>query len=260
MKGFKPDPGQHDLLTPFTLCSTSETIIYPYFRHKIKTHRNLPMKVSSWVKIIRWEVSDNNPLTRCHEFDWLDGHSTFATKEEFYDEVLEFLSFYSCVYEKILAVPVIKGVKSGKEKFSGADYTTNIEEFIVPNECGVRGAGVRAIVDERDNYTCRWKYADWEMKGVFLKIGNGPSKLEKNRVRIVRHDTGVKMDVLTVDLVKRVKYFMVEIHRELFFVAKRKLEEIIQKVETSDEFQGSLRQKKLSLAPCCEEGEVENIV
>ncbi|KAG2312289.1 hypothetical protein Bca52824_023846 [Brassica carinata] len=362
-EGFKPEPGEHDLLTTFTLRPTSETIIYPYFRNKIKTHCDLPMKVNPWVKIIRWEVSDRNPLIRCREFDCLEGHSTFATKEEAYDEVLEFLAL-TIVSMKIFF---------GKDKFSGADYTTNVEAngrgvqgvpsslvrknikstvwqkryqaVVMPvpfrgadtkrifGECeavksilqgvGVRaivderdnyacgwkyadwemkdvllrikigpseleknqvrivrpvvmpvpfkgadtkrifgeceavksilqGVGVRAIVDERDNYACRWKYADWEMKDVLLRIKIGPSELEKNQVRIVRRDTGVKMDVVTVDLVKGVNDSMEEIHRGRFFVAKRKLEESIQKVETWDECKESLRQKKLSLAPWCE--------
>ncbi|KAF8051328.1 hypothetical protein N665_1745s0007 [Sinapis alba] len=300
-EGFKHEPGEHDFLTPFTLRPTSGTTIYPYFRNKIKTHRDLPVKVNPGVKTIRWEVSDSNPLIRGSEFDWQEGHSTFTTKEEAYDDLLEFLSTYSCVYENLLSVPVIKGVKYEKDKFFGADYTTNVEAngrgvqgvpspFLRKNikstvwqkryqavvmhvpfkgadtkrilgKCEavktiLQGVGVRAIVDERDNYAGVWKYADWEMKDVLLRIKIGPSELEKNQVRIVRRDTGVMMDVITVNLVTRVK----DLHRERFFVAKKRLEESIRKVETWSEFKESMRQKKLFLAPWCEEGKVENIV
>ncbi|KAF2593362.1 hypothetical protein F2Q70_00044075 [Brassica cretica] len=112
----------------------------------------------------------------------------------------------------------------------------------------LQGAGVRALVDERDNYACGWKYADWEMKGVPLRIELGPRDLEKNQVRVVRRDTGAKMDVLRVDLVEKVKDLLEVIQRDLYDVAKRKLEECIQKVETWDEFKEALRLKKLVLA------------
>ncbi|KAF8107741.1 hypothetical protein N665_0117s0013 [Sinapis alba] len=247
-EGFKHEPGEHDFLTPFTLRPTSGTTIYPYFRNKIKTHCDLPVKVNPWVKTIRWVVSNCNPLIRGSEFDWQEGHSTFTTKEEAYDDVLEFLSTYSCVYQNLLSVPVIKGVKYEKDKFFGADYTTNVEAngrgvqgvpspFLRKNikstvwqkryqavvmpvpfkgddtkrifgECEavktiLQGVGVRAIVDERDNYACVWKYVDWEMKDVLLRIKIGPSELEKNQVRIVRCDTGVMIDVITVNYKSR---------------------------------------------------------
>ncbi|KAL0898412.1 hypothetical protein Bca101_082373 [Brassica carinata] len=286
---------------------------------------DLPMKVNQWVNVVRWEVSDPIPLIRGREFDWQEGHSAFATKEEADEEVLDVLNIYSRVYEELLAVPVIKGQKSEKEKFAGADYTTSVEAFIPTTGRGVQAAtshylgqnfakmfeisfedkevkkdkkkpmvwqnswglstrsigvmamthgddkglvlppkvaraGVRAIVDERDNYACGWKYADWEMKGVPLRIELGPRDLEKNQVRVVRRDTGVKMDVLRVDLVERVKDLLEEIQRNLYVVAKRKLEESIQKVETWDEFKEALRLKKLVLAPWCDEVEVENDV
>ncbi|KAG2307565.1 hypothetical protein Bca4012_032423 [Brassica carinata] len=132
IEGFKPEvawvtrAGEHDLPTPYALRPTSETIIYPYFKNRIRTHRDLPMKVNQWVNVVRWEVSDPIPLIRGREFDWQEGHSAFATKEEADEEVLEVLNIYSRVYEDLLAVPVIKGRKSDKEKFAGADYTTSV--------------------------------------------------------------------------------------------------------------------------------------
>ncbi|CAH8330286.1 unnamed protein product [Eruca vesicaria subsp. sativa] len=98
------------------------------------------------------------------------------------------------------------------------------------------------------------------MKGVPLRIEIGPRDLEKNQVRMVRRDTGVKMDVMRGSLVERVKHLMEEIQRDLYVVAKRKLEERIQRVETWDEFKEALRNKKLVLAPWCDEVEVENDV
>uniref|UniRef100_M4EK80 proline--tRNA ligase n=1 Tax=Brassica campestris TaxID=3711 RepID=M4EK80_BRACM len=143
--------------------------------------------------------------------------------------------------------------------FKGVD-TKRISHECQAVKTALQGAGVRALVDEGDNYACGWKYAAWEMKGVPLRIELGSKDLEKNQVRVVRRDTGVKMDVIRVDLVERVKGLMEEIQRDLYVVAKRKLEESIQKVETWDEFKEALRQKNLVLAPWCDEVEVENDV
>ncbi|CAF1858711.1 unnamed protein product [Brassica napus] len=143
--------------------------------------------------------------------------------------------------------------------FKGVD-TKRISQECQAVKTALQGAGVRALVDERDNYACGWKYADWEMKGVPLRIELGPRDLEKNQVRMVRRDTGAKMDVLRVDLVEKVKELLEVIQRDLYDVAKRKLEECIQKVETWDEFKEALRLKKLVLAPWCDEVEVENDV
>ena len=143
--------------------------------------------------------------------------------------------------------------------FKGVD-TKRISHECQAVKTALQGAGVRALVDEGDNYACGWKYAAWEMKGVPLRIELGSKDLEKNQVRVVRRDTGVKMDVIRVDLVERVKGLMEEIQRDLYVVAKRKLEESIQKVETWDEFKEALRQKNLVLAPWCDEVEVQNDV
>ncbi|CAH8330285.1 unnamed protein product [Eruca vesicaria subsp. sativa] len=146
IEGFKPEvawvtrAGEHDLPTPYALRPTSETIIYPYFKNKIRTHRDLPMKVNQWVNVVRWEVSDPIPLIRGREFDWQEGHSAFATKKEADEEVLDVLNIYSRLYEELLAVPVIKGQKSEKEKFAGAVYTTSVEAFIPKTGCGVQAA------------------------------------------------------------------------------------------------------------------------
>ncbi|XP_013613526.1 PREDICTED: proline--tRNA ligase, cytoplasmic-like [Brassica oleracea var. oleracea] len=143
--------------------------------------------------------------------------------------------------------------------FKGVD-TKRISQECQAVKTALQGAGVRALVDERANYACGWKYADWEMKGVPLRIELGPRDLEKNQVRVVRRDTGAKMDVLRVDLVEKVKDLLEVIQRDIYDVAKRKLEECIQKVETWDEFKEALRLKKLVLAPWCDEIEVENDV
>ncbi|KAF1775257.1 Prolyl-tRNA synthetase, class II [Phytophthora cactorum] len=107
LEGFAPEvawvtkSGNSELKDPIAIRPTSETIMYPAFKNWIRSHRDLPMKLNQWNNVFLWQ----------------EGHTAHATKEEA-DE------------EELLAVPMVKGVKTEKEKFAGADYTTTIEGFI----------------------------------------------------------------------------------------------------------------------------------
>jgi prolyl-tRNA synthetase len=90
--------------------------------------------------VVRWEFKHPTPFIRSREFLWQEGHTAFATKGEADDEVQAVLDLYRRVYEELLAVPVIKGVKSAKEKFAGALYTTTVEAFIPHTGRGIQGA------------------------------------------------------------------------------------------------------------------------
>jgi len=103
-------------------------------------HRDLPLRINQWSNIVRWEFKDAVPFIRSREFLWQEGHSAFATKEEADAEVLEILNYYKKTYEELLAVPIIPGRKSEKEKFAGADYTTTCEAFIPHNGRAVQAA------------------------------------------------------------------------------------------------------------------------
>jgi len=127
-------------------------------------------------------------------------------------------------------------------------------------ESTLLGAGIRAEADIRDNYSCGWKYADQELTGVPLRIETGPRDLANDQVRIVTRDNGAKMDVKRGDLIEQVKDLLEKIQSNLYDVAKRKVEECTQKVETWDEFVEALSQKKLILAPWCDKVEVEKDV
>lgn len=78
----------------------------------------------------RWEFKHPQPFLRTREFLWQEGHTAFATKEEAAEEVLQILDLYARVYEELMAIPVVKGRKTEKEKFAGGDYTTTVEAFI----------------------------------------------------------------------------------------------------------------------------------
>jgi prolyl-tRNA synthetase len=121
--------GSCNLAEPIAVRPTSETIIYPAYSKWIRSHRDLPLRLNKWSNVVRWEFKRPVPFIRAREFLWQEGHSAFATRAEADTEVLEILELYRRVYEELLAVPVIKGLKSEKEKFAGALYTTTCETF-----------------------------------------------------------------------------------------------------------------------------------
>ncbi|QDZ18022.1 prolyl-tRNA ligase [Chloropicon primus] len=132
--------GQTDLDVPIAIRPTSETVMYPFYANWIRSHRDLPLRLNQWCNVIRWEFKHPTPFIRSREFLWQEGHTAFAQKEEADAEVLDILDLYSKVYEELLAVPVMKGRKSEKEKFAGALYTTTVEAFVPATGKGVQGA------------------------------------------------------------------------------------------------------------------------
>lgn len=146
IEGFAPEvawvtrAGKTDLTEPIAVRPTSETVMYPLYANWVRSHRDLPLRLNQWASVVRWEFKDPVPFIRSREFLWQEGHTAFATKAEADKEVLEILDLYSQVYEKLLCVPVVKGTKSVKEKFAGADYTTTIEGFIPANGRAIQAA------------------------------------------------------------------------------------------------------------------------
>ncbi len=132
--------GKTDLDEPIAVRPTSETIMYPAYAKWIRSHRDLPLKLNQWGNVVRWEFKDPTPFIRSREFLWQEGHTAFATKPEADAEVLAILDIYASVYEDLLAVPVIKGRKSEKEKFAGGLYTTTVEVFVPENGRAIQGA------------------------------------------------------------------------------------------------------------------------
>ncbi|XP_059375529.1 bifunctional glutamate/proline--tRNA ligase-like [Carassius carassius] len=94
------------------------------------SHRDLPIKLNQWCNVVRWEFKHPQPFLRTREFLWQEGHTAFATKEEATEKVLQILDLYARVYEELMAIPVVKGKKTEKEKFAGGDYTTTVEAYI----------------------------------------------------------------------------------------------------------------------------------
>ncbi|KAI5402765.1 proline--tRNA ligase, cytoplasmic [Lathyrus oleraceus] len=118
-------------------------------------------------------------------------------------------------------------------------------------------AKIRAELDSRDNHSPERKYSEWEMKGVPLRIEIGPNDLANKQVSVVRRDNGAKMDIGNADLVEEIKKLLINIQQNMFNVAKQKRDECIQVIHTWDEFVEALNQRKMILAPWCDEKVVE---
>lgn len=160
--------GQSEMAEPVAIRPTSETIMYPAYAKWIRSHRDLPLRLNQWSNIVRWEFKDAVPFIRSREFLWQEGHSAYASKADAEAEVLEILDLYRRVYEELLAVPVIPGRKSEKEKFAGGDYTTTVEAFVAAN-----GRAVQAATSHHlgQNFSKMFKieYEDEEGKKQFVE-------------------------------------------------------------------------------------------
>ncbi|XP_076596418.1 bifunctional glutamate/proline--tRNA ligase isoform X3 [Chaetodon auriga] len=132
--------GKTELAEPIAVRPTSETVMYPAYAKWVQSHRDLPIKLNQWCNVVRWEFKHPQPFLRTREFLWQEGHSAFATKEEAAEEVLQILDLYAKVYEELMAIPVVKGRKTEKEKFAGGDYTTTVEAFISASGRAIQGA------------------------------------------------------------------------------------------------------------------------
>src|SRR2546428_7218914 len=305
--GFTPEvfsvthSGDAEIGDRLALRPTSETLAYSMYSKWIKSWRDLPLKINFWNSALRAEIKSTKLLLRTSEFLWQEGHTVHSTKEEAEEEVMIILEIYKKTVEEELAIPVITGKKSEKEKFVGAVYTTtmesvmpdgralqmgtshflgqnfskpfdvkfldkqNIETFgwqtswgiswrligalvmmhgddkglllppyiapvqivIVPifrdKEAKViklkaheisnvlRKSGIRVLVDERDEYTSGWKFNEWEVKGVPLRINLGPRDIKNASLELVRRDTMQKTTVNCSTLVDSVLSILNEI-------------------------------------------------
>ncbi|PVU89568.1 hypothetical protein BB559_005069 [Furculomyces boomerangus] len=146
IEGFAPEvawvtrAGSSELDEPIAIRPTSETVMYPYFAKWIRSHRDLPLRLNQWCSVVRWEFKNPQPFLRTREFLWQEGHCAYIDKAGADSEARAILAFYKSVYEYLLAVPMIDGVKSEKEKFAGGLYTTTIEGYVPATGRGIQAA------------------------------------------------------------------------------------------------------------------------
>ena len=317
VEGFAPEVawvthgGSEKLEERLAFRPTSEAIFSDHFSHVLHSWRELPMLYNQWCSVIRWEKA-TRPFLRSREFWWQEGHTIHETAEEAQAETEQQLNCYADFCGKYLAMPVVKGRKTDKEKFAGAEATYTIEcmmkdhkalqsgtshyfgdKFaraydvtfagrdnklqypfqtswgassrligavimthgdnnglvlppaiapiqvvvlpIAQHKEGVLDAaaalrdrlekmGLRVKMDDSEQ-SAGWKFAQYEMKGVPLRVEIGPKDMEKQQCCIARRDTGEKVFVPLSELETAVPKLLQEIHDNLYSMAAKNLEE-----------------------------------
>jgi len=339
--------GKTELNERLAVRPTSETIMYDSYSKWIKSYRDLPLRLNQWNNVVRWEFKHPTPFMRGREFLWQEGHTVYETKDEAIKEVYEILEYYRSVYEDLLAIPVVLGRKSIKEKFAGGDLSLTAEPFstvdgkaiqactshhlgqnfakafditfldknqkkqmvwqnswglstrsigsmifihgdnkgiIIPPRVAVEKAviipllfkgkeqivldelenikkqlkDINIIIDDRKEYSPGFKFSEWELKGIPLRIEIGPKDIEKQQVVITRRDTSEKQEIKIKDLKKVVPELLEKIHNNMFNRVKKQMDEAIVEVDNFNDFEQVIKNKKRALVPWKETIESED--
>ena len=318
-EGFMPEvywvtkSGNNDLAEKLALRPTSETLAYSMFSKWISSYRDLPLKLNFWNSALRAEIKSTKPLIRNSEFLWQEGHTAHINEKEANDQVSMILDLYKTLIEEFLAIPTVSGLKSDKEKFVGANYTTCLESLmpdgkalqmatshnlaqnfskpfdikfldkdtsehfvwqtswgiswriigatimvhgddkglilppkisptqviIVPIykdeskeivkqkayelENKLKDSNIRAYTDDRDEYTSGWKFNEWEMKGVPLRVNIGIRDIREEQVELITRDTRERFYVKEKDLLNETLSILENIQSNMYHLAKNYL-------------------------------------
>lgn len=341
---------------------TSETAMYSFYSKKIRSHRDLPLKMNQWNNVVRWEFKHAVPFLRSREFLWQEGHTAHLTEQGAGDEVMQILDWYADIYQELLAVPVVKGQKTKNEQFPGAYYTKTIEGYIPAVGRGIQAAtshclgqhfakmfditvedpnqevkegekrnkvhvwqnswgfttrsigvmvlihgddkglvipprvaeiqtvivpvgvtaktteadrkklydeveglravledaGVRVETDMREGYSPGYKFNDWELKGVPLRIEFGPKDSEKHVVTTSRRDLGTKDTIPISEIGQKIPELLEIIQKDMFKKADQEYAEHRKLVREWRDFVPALNAKNVLLVPHCLGGECED--
>lgn len=135
VEGFAPEVawvthgGTEELAERLCVRPTSETLFCDYYSKVVKSYRDLPQLLNQWCSVVRWEKT-TRPFLRSREFLWQEGHTAHANAEEAQERTIQMLNVYADFLENCLAIPVLKGMKTEKEKFAGAEATYTIEALM----------------------------------------------------------------------------------------------------------------------------------
>ena len=334
VEGFAPEVawvthGGHEKLAE-RLCvrPTSETLFCHHYSSVIHSYRDLPKKYNQWCNVVRWEKT-TRPFLRTAEFLWQEGHTAHATAQEAEEETIKMLNVYAEFCENILAIPVVKGRKTDKEKFAGAEATYTIESLmhdgkalqsgtshnfgdgfakafdiqytdknnelqyvhqtswgtttrligaiimvhgddaglklppkvapiqvaIVPvaqhKEGVLEKAGelysklsekFRVKLDDSDK-SPGWKFSEYEMMGVPVRLEIGPKDIEKNQAVLVSRVTREKRFVSLDNIETEIENLLKEIHNQMFEAALKNREEKTSVAKNYDEFKTCIAEK-----------------
>ena len=327
VEGFAPEVawvthgGETELTERLCVRPTSETLFCDHYKDIIHSYRDLPKLYNQWCSVMRWEKT-TRPFLRTMEFLWQEGHTAHATQEESEAETVKMLNVYADFCEKYLAIPVVKGQKTEKERFAGAKATYTIESLmhdgkalqsgtshnfgdgfakafgiqytdkdnklqyvhqtswgmttriigavimvhgdnsglvlppaiapvqviIVPiamqkggvvekaNELKDRLSNFRVKVDDSDK-SPGWKFSEYEMKGVPIRLEVGPKDIEKNQVVLARRDSGEKIIVSMDNLEEEVAKLLEDIQHSMLENARARRDSKTYVAKNMDEFE-----------------------
>jgi prolyl-tRNA synthetase len=338
--GFTPEvfwvnhSGDTELSEKLAVRPTSETIIYESYSKWVKSWRDLPILINVWNSVVRAEITSTRPFLRTTEFLWQEGHTVHETEREAEQEVMTILGIYSKMVEEELAIPILVGKKTEREKFKGAVYTTTMEammpdgkalqmgtshhlgqKFSIPFQIKYLGKdekehygwttswgtswrligatvlshgddrglvlppkiapiqvviipifyketdqkdiseearhhssqlekiGIRTTIDDRAQYTPGWKYHEWEMKGVPLRVEIGPKDVQAKQVTVVRRDTREKIAINRSDARDQINEILSDIQSQLLERARKSLENLTTAAVDMQSFKKVLEQK-----------------
>ena len=140
VEGFAPEVawvtygGSNKLDERLCVRPTSETLFCDYFAKSVTSYRDLPKLYNQWCNVVRWE-KETRPFLRTREFLWQEGHTIHETVKEAQNETIQMLNVYKSFFEDYLAIPVVVGQKTEKEKFAGAEYTYTLEALMYNGVC-----------------------------------------------------------------------------------------------------------------------------
>ena len=326
VEGFAPEVawvthgGSEKLEERLCVRPTSETLFCEHYKQIVQSYRDLPKLYNQWVSVVRWEKT-TRPFLRTREFWWQEGHTIHATAEEAQEETIRMLNLYADFCENVLAIPVVKGVKTEKERFAGAEDTYTIEALMHDGKAlqsgtshyfgdgfakafGIQftdkdnklkypfqtswGTTTRLIgalimthgdnnglvlppkvapiqvvvvpiahhkpgvlekadeITERLKKLCRvkcdktdntpgWKFAEYEMKGVPLRLEIGPKDIENNQCVIVRRDSREKIFVSLDELEAKIPELLEAVHKGLYEKALERREAMTYEAHDFDE-------------------------
>lgn len=344
VEGFAPEValvthvGDVPLAEKLVIRPTSETIICQMYSKWVQSYRDLPMLINQWANVVRWEKT-TRPFLRTSEFLWQEGHTLHATPEEAQEETLKMLHVYEEFARNVLAMPVLIGQKSEKEKFAGAQATysmeammhdgkslqagtthyfgTNFSEafdikfldkdgthknpyqtswgtstrmigaiimthgdqrglclppYVAPVQAVVipiaahkggvmekaeeiynklKAAGIRVKLDDSDN-SPGWKFNEYEMKGVPVRIEIGPRDIENGVVTYARRDKTSEKFTLAIDGIENeMPALLHDIHENMYKKALDHLNSHIKVVHNTDELREAVDNGNFGLGMWC---------
>ena len=317
VEGFAPEVawvtmgGGENLEERLCVRPTSETIFSTMYSKWLSSWRDLPYLYNQWCNVLRWE-KETRPFLRSREFLWQEGHTIHETEKEAKKFTLDMLDVYADVIENLLAIPVLKGQKTKKEQFAGAEATYTVEtlmhdgralqggtshyfgqnftkafdvkfqnkegeqEYAYQTSWGISTRLIGAVImahgdnrglklppkvapiqvvivpiaqqkenvleenkklneklskkfrtklDDRDNYSVGYKFNDWEMRGVPVRLEMGPRDIENEQVTLVRRDTQEKMIVKIDEVEEKISELLEDIQKSMYEACKQRLKE-----------------------------------